>query len=60
VELYEGMKGSKREVVINTEWGALGNTGRYPEYSTVQYSTVQYSDDLMLCSVSTLSAPGGT
>jgi len=27
VELYNGHKGSKREVVINTEWGALGNTG---------------------------------
>jgi len=27
VELYEGEKGTKREVVINTEWGALGNTG---------------------------------
>lgn len=27
VELYEGEKGTRREVVINTEWGALGNTG---------------------------------
>ena len=27
VELYEGEVGSRREVVINTEWGALGNTG---------------------------------
>ena len=27
VELYEGEKGRTREVVINTEWGALGNTG---------------------------------
>ena len=27
VELYEGQVGSRREVVINTEWGALGNTG---------------------------------
>ena len=27
VELYNGHKGRKREVVINTEWGALGNTG---------------------------------
>jgi len=27
VELYEGKAGKKKEVVINTEWGALGNTG---------------------------------
>ena len=29
VELYQGEKGAQRprEVVINTEWGALGNTG---------------------------------
>ena len=29
VELYQGEKGDQRprEVVINTEWGALGNTG---------------------------------
>ena len=27
VELYQGEVGSRREVVINTEWGALGNTG---------------------------------
>jgi len=27
VELYNGHKGGKKEVVINTEWGALGNTG---------------------------------
>ena len=27
VELYEGYVGKKKEVVINTEWGALGNTG---------------------------------
>ena len=27
VELYEGYVGKKKEVVINTEWGAWGNTG---------------------------------
>ena len=27
VELYQGQKGAKKDVVINTEWGALGNTG---------------------------------
>ena len=27
VELYQGPKGTKKDVVINTEWGALGNTG---------------------------------
>ena len=27
VELYQGQKGAKKNVVINTEWGALGNTG---------------------------------
>eukprot|EP00092_Neocalanus_flemingeri_P027397 GFUD01029713.1.p1 GENE.GFUD01029713.1~~GFUD01029713.1.p1 ORF type:complete len:527 (+),score=123.28 GFUD01029713.1:254-1834(+) len=27
VELYQGNIGKKKEVVINTEWGALGNTG---------------------------------
>ena len=27
VELYQGHVGRKKEVVINTEWGALGNTG---------------------------------
>ena len=27
VELYEGEVGTRRKVVINTEWGALGNTG---------------------------------
>ena len=27
VELFQGQVGSRREVVINTEWGALGNTG---------------------------------
>jgi len=27
VELYEGSPGKHKQVVINTEWGALGNTG---------------------------------
>eukprot|EP00090_Calanus_glacialis_P047320 TRINITY_DN9760_c0_g1_i2.p1 TRINITY_DN9760_c0_g1~~TRINITY_DN9760_c0_g1_i2.p1 ORF type:complete len:526 (+),score=148.61 TRINITY_DN9760_c0_g1_i2:48-1625(+) len=27
VELYQGHAGKKKEVVINTEWGGLGNTG---------------------------------
>ena len=27
VDLYEGCTGEKKNVVINTEWGALGNTG---------------------------------
>jgi len=27
VELYQGQRGAKKDVVINTEWGALGNTG---------------------------------
>ena len=54
MELYEGVKGSKREVVINTEWGALGNTGRY--FGLL----VSRVDKLLVCLVWTLSAPGGT
>ena len=27
VDLYEGDRTSNREVAINTEWGAFGNTG---------------------------------
>ena len=54
MELYEGVKGSKREVVINTEWGALGNTGRC--FGLL----VSRVDQLLVCSVWTLSAPGGT